>query len=363
MKNINLKDIGGKMQEKIKSIDPKIALSSVLGAGTGMAFVSISKINEANAAGSEELAEGEGVDAVAGVSESIATGQSFSEIFAQERASQGAGGVFTYNGEIYNTYYAEEWDAMSSAEQADYLASAQQGISKEYHQLSPEEKGLNIDGDAMPEIILSDINNDGNIDVFKVDLNNDGHYDIEHVTHLPNTTTSQETYAESGSSDVEPAPEEMVFNEDVESFEEFEDFEDFDITEEPDLSTAEAEDAEDFDFVDEEDITVPEQYNESEESVEEAYIGEEDLESEELIIDEGDMIDPSDFVEEGDMIEPSNEIESGDMIDPSDMIEENDLVDPSEAIEEGDMVDPSDSTSEFSDGLTDTDLDMSEFDF
>lgn len=44
----------------------------------------------------------------------------FNEAFAQARAQVGAGGVFEYNGKLYGTYYADEWEAMSPQERADY---------------------------------------------------------------------------------------------------------------------------------------------------------------------------------------------------------------------------------------------------
>lgn len=45
---------------------------------------------------------------------------SFDEAFAQARAQVGAGGVFEYNGRLYGTYYADEWNSMSAQERADY---------------------------------------------------------------------------------------------------------------------------------------------------------------------------------------------------------------------------------------------------
>ena len=44
----------------------------------------------------------------------------FSDAFVQARAQVGAGGVFEYNGQLYGTYTAEEWNNMSAQERADY---------------------------------------------------------------------------------------------------------------------------------------------------------------------------------------------------------------------------------------------------
>lgn len=59
---------------------------------------------------------------------------SFGEAFAAARAEVGPGGVFLWHGGIYNTYTAEEWDAMTP-EQKDEFA----------HQVNPE-----IQADEIP---------------------------------------------------------------------------------------------------------------------------------------------------------------------------------------------------------------------
>ena len=45
---------------------------------------------------------------------------SFGEAFAAARAEVGPGGVFIWHGGIYNTYTAEEWNAMTSEQKADF---------------------------------------------------------------------------------------------------------------------------------------------------------------------------------------------------------------------------------------------------
>ncbi len=44
----------------------------------------------------------------------------FNDAFAQAREQVGAGGVFEYNGKLYGTYTAAEWNSMSAQERADY---------------------------------------------------------------------------------------------------------------------------------------------------------------------------------------------------------------------------------------------------
>lgn len=58
---------------------------------------------------------------------------SFSEAFAAARAEVGPGGVFLWHGGIYNTYTAEEWNAMTSAQKNDFA-----------HQVNPEIRAHDI---------------------------------------------------------------------------------------------------------------------------------------------------------------------------------------------------------------------------
>ena len=46
----------------------------------------------------------------------------FNDAFAQARSQVGAGGVFEYEGRLYGTYTAAEWNDMSAQERADYQA-------------------------------------------------------------------------------------------------------------------------------------------------------------------------------------------------------------------------------------------------
>ena len=58
----------------------------------------------------------------------VATGvtdeMSFSEAFASARAELGAGGYFVWHGNVYGTYYADEWNNMSEAEQNQFSSGS-----------------------------------------------------------------------------------------------------------------------------------------------------------------------------------------------------------------------------------------------
>lgn len=45
----------------------------------------------------------------------------FAEAFAEARAEVGPGGVFVWHGGVYSTFYAEEWNAMTPAQQQEFI--------------------------------------------------------------------------------------------------------------------------------------------------------------------------------------------------------------------------------------------------
>ncbi|MCH5225427.1 MAG: hypothetical protein J1D77_05475 [Muribaculaceae bacterium] len=54
------------------------------------------------------------------VAEGVEDSMSFSQAFAAARSEVGPGGAFEWHGNVYGTYSADEWNAMSPAEKADY---------------------------------------------------------------------------------------------------------------------------------------------------------------------------------------------------------------------------------------------------
>lgn len=80
---------------------------------------------------------------------------SFGEAFKVARELCGPGGWFVWKGNIYNTYYKEEWNALSQEEKKDYLASIEIKNTKTHdNQLISD----NLNDNLNAEIIAS--NND-----------------------------------------------------------------------------------------------------------------------------------------------------------------------------------------------------------
>lgn len=137
---------------------------------------------------------------------SVNDDMSFSEAFAAAREELGAGGIFTWNGHTYNTYYQDEWEGMSPAEHQEYFASInpegapavtgeehnEQVAENDADSTSPENDenihqagsegtaatSQNTSGSATnpesPEVAAIDASGDGNPDTYLIDTDNDG---------------------------------------------------------------------------------------------------------------------------------------------------------------------------------------------
>lgn len=66
---------------------------------------------------------------VAPVAETTSNDQSFDDAFAAARAELGPGGVFEWRGQVYGTYFKEEWEAMDDNQQQAYWSSIEHEAS------------------------------------------------------------------------------------------------------------------------------------------------------------------------------------------------------------------------------------------
>ena len=102
----------------------------LMGAGTMYAATARGKEetmvenNQETAEGREQQQEQTGSLKVAEVSQDLTFGQAFDAA----RAEVGAGGVFLWHGNIYNTYTAAEWNSMSAGERAEFAQLVQPEI-------------------------------------------------------------------------------------------------------------------------------------------------------------------------------------------------------------------------------------------
>lgn len=129
---------------------------------------------------------------------------SFAQAFAAAREQVGPGGAFEWHGNVYGTYYGEEWNSMSSAERADYLHavhyppqlnhdvvivetvpeihidSMAQYMDDHGHMSTVAE--MHIDG---TRVTMADTTGDGEIDSVGVDINGDGIINPDEIQVVP----------------------------------------------------------------------------------------------------------------------------------------------------------------------------------
>ena len=153
------------------------------------------------------------------VATSVHDNMTFGQAFAAARAEVGPGGIFEFEGQIYSTYYENEWDSMSSADKMEYNGrlnaylrgelpsetvatttvettvtddSAQQTMPGELHVLGVEtdsETGAtlihaNLDGHSA---LFVDNPNTPELDYMGVDLNGDTVYSENEIYELGQT--------------------------------------------------------------------------------------------------------------------------------------------------------------------------------
>lgn len=102
------------------------------------------------------------------VSETVTDNMSFSEAFSTARAEVGPGGVFEWRGNVYNTYYAEEWNSLSEGEKSDFVNHLR--LEEIENDQEPSENDQNQDSDETVDVVTidDDTNNDDEIDVLPV---------------------------------------------------------------------------------------------------------------------------------------------------------------------------------------------------
>ncbi|MFI3279518.1 MAG: hypothetical protein SNG49_02450 [Rikenellaceae bacterium] len=88
----------------------------------------------------------------------------FSEAFAAARSQVGAGGVFEWNGGVYGTYYADEWDEMSAEEKAEFGSH----ISYTASTVEPEiyADNLEVDIQIEHEVVVAEADVEADVEAY-----------------------------------------------------------------------------------------------------------------------------------------------------------------------------------------------------
>jgi hypothetical protein len=120
------------------------------------------------------------------VATSVTKDMDFEEAFAAARHETGPGGVFMYQGQYYNTFYAEElndeghpvveYDSVPSHDLPEPEYTQDEYLPDDSTQSAPENTGGGNQG-AGPNTMAIDSNADGSVDAVFVDINEDGSAD------------------------------------------------------------------------------------------------------------------------------------------------------------------------------------------
>ncbi|MBP3419058.1 MAG: hypothetical protein J6K74_00500 [Marinifilaceae bacterium] len=113
------------------------------------------------------------------IATSVTDDMSFGEAFAAARAEVGAGGAFVWHGNVYNTFTAEEWDAMSDEEIAEYNSHFDFSVNINTNTIEAEPEIITEPADDIPVIettpevelhgVVSDPESGVNVGVMTVD--------------------------------------------------------------------------------------------------------------------------------------------------------------------------------------------------
>jgi hypothetical protein len=114
---------------------------------------------------------------------------SFSEAFSAAREELGAGGVFAWHGQYYNTFYAEELNdnnqpvveyEVTGHHPLDPLEDYDSGPAPA-NEGSIEQDSPGMEEEGSPDVMAADFDMDGSVDAVYVDLNEDGSADAAYT--------------------------------------------------------------------------------------------------------------------------------------------------------------------------------------
>ncbi|TVR76602.1 MAG: hypothetical protein EA409_13090 [Saprospirales bacterium] len=109
-------------------------------------------------------------------------GASFSEAFKHAREELGPGGIFEWKGKHYNTFYAEEYSALTTDQKKDYAARVSEALKEENSSIIESKEGQLVEVEYNADNILSikviDQEVIDNMQGIQVDLTGDGEANI-----------------------------------------------------------------------------------------------------------------------------------------------------------------------------------------
>ncbi|MEZ4911055.1 MAG: hypothetical protein R2774_09350 [Saprospiraceae bacterium] len=152
---ISLNAISPELKEKL--LNGKVLFSTALVSAGALTMISADGVDKTNnnvvssaSAVGDECLEFKS-HALFGTADNNLT---FGDAFHTQRESLGPGGVFEYHNKFYNTFYKEEWDALSDVQKNDYISSIDRLIDYDtiqHNDNSGNVKSIKIDVNIDPE--------------------------------------------------------------------------------------------------------------------------------------------------------------------------------------------------------------------
>ena len=90
-----------------------------------------------------ESLEGHDMRIASGINDEM----SFGEAFAAARAEVGAGGIFEWHGQVFGTYYGNEWNAMSPEEHDQYWADVHHTVAVMEEEMAEADNEVGLEGE------------------------------------------------------------------------------------------------------------------------------------------------------------------------------------------------------------------------
>lgn len=200
--NAGAAGLGGAAGAALGVLIPKLVFPNSVeeDAGTNEEQTGEGELNEVEVPNLSGHLTGHDMDVATGVDDSM----SFNQAFAAARHEVGPGGLFVWHGNTYGTYYANEWNAMSPDDKAQYWADVSHSTSHLNSEPEPEpnpEQPLK-DPNQLADNKESDDNNENPVDEGKTDVVND---DVEEPQ--PHTSPDEDgNIADNGGDDGETSP-------------------------------------------------------------------------------------------------------------------------------------------------------------
>ena len=130
----------------------------------------------------------------------VSDDMSFGEAFAAARAEAGPGGVFAWRGNVYGTYMADEWEAMSDDEK-DLFAMRAGAVARDGNADAPQQEEPSVDDAAAPnEVLLAERAGEEETVAVVADEDTPAEASVTDDAHQEVTVDEQELVAEVGRS-------------------------------------------------------------------------------------------------------------------------------------------------------------------